>query len=418
MRAVVFSAVLLGACSSSEPPSSLATETGATDPTGALPCAVDDVLARRCRECHSSPTKHGAPMSLVTLADLHDASFSAKDEPVFRRIAARIHDDDQPMPQPPNARLDAHDMGVLDAWIAADAPAGDACTTAPAAADDTPKLSCTPDVHMTPASAYEMPADSDDRYVCYGFDVPIGDKRHVTAIAPKLDNQGIIHHLVLFEAPKSVPNTPGGCDLAAMYKWRLLYGWAPGTGALELPPEAGYPAEGTAHFVVQLHYSNPKKLDGQRDASGFEFCTTSTLRPHDADALVFGDDKFTIPARGALERNCDYTVADGLPDLHVFAALPHMHQIGAAISSNVGGVDLGTRDPWDFNNQIYVPVNATLHPGDVVHTRCAWKNPNDTPVTFGPYTTDEMCYSYTLYWPRIEASGWTWDSPVSHATCR
>src|SRR5438552_1530350 len=34
-----------------------------------LPCAVNDVLATRCQQCHSMPPKYGAPMPLVTWAD-------------------------------------------------------------------------------------------------------------------------------------------------------------------------------------------------------------------------------------------------------------------------------------------------------------------------------------------------------------
>jgi hypothetical protein len=396
---------------------------------GALPCDVDDVLARGCRQCHASPPQFGAPMPLVTLADLHAPAKSDPTQSVFQRVGARIHDDARPMPQPPNPRLDAKDTSTLDAWIAAGAPAGadGACTTAPTPPPPPVNpLSCTPDVHMKPATPFAMPADSDDRYACYGFDVPVPapGKRHMIAIAPHLDNTKIVHHAVLFQAPTSVSPTPLPCDFGAIFSWRMVYAWAPGSQPLELPPEAGFPLEGVAHYAVQVHYSNPSHLAAQSDATGFDFCTTPTLRTYDADALVFGDENFTIPPHGTLTRQCDTTWPASAGAVHVFAAMPHMHQIGTWIKTVLlapteagAPVDLGTRNPWDFGNQIYVPLTASLAPGQVVRTTCKWTNPQNTAVSFGPFTTDEMCNSYTLYYPRITAPTWTWNQPVDKGTC-
>ncbi len=198
-------------------------------------------------------------------------------------IGKRIHDAARPMPPPPNPALDAADLAVLDRWVAAGAPpaADGVQCIAPVAPVDAgrPSLNCKPDVTMLPASPYAMPKEATDLYICYGFDAPITGKRHLTAIAPKLDNTKIIHHLVLYDTDVVASTTPGSCDIAGLAKARLLYGWAPGTGNLELPIEAGYPIDGTRHFVVQIHYNNVKQLDGQTDNSGFEFCTpTSSAR--------------------------------------------------------------------------------------------------------------------------------------------
>jgi hypothetical protein len=402
--------------------------TSAPTETDALPCAVDDVFARNCRTCHGTTPRYGAPMSLVHESDL--VSTGSKDKTRFALVGERIHDDRRPMPPPPNARLDAADLATLDRWIAAGAPAAgpaDHCdapaAVPPAPGDDRPALSCKPDVTMKPASAFSMPKDASDLYICYGFDVPVTGKRHLTAIAPKLDNTKIIHHLVLYETDVVASTTPGSCDIAGLAKARLLYGWAPGTGNLELPPEAGYPVDGTRHFVVQMHYNNAKGLDGQTDASGFEFCTTDKLRANEADALTFGTESFTIPAKGTADVTCNYTWPTEAPSVHVFSALPHMHQLGDMIVTKQypGGtgaaVDLGGQASWDFNSQILVPVTATLKPGDRIETRCRWRNPTDMPVSFGPTTEDEMCFSYTMYYPRFAFDGWTYRTPASQSKC-
>jgi hypothetical protein len=64
-----------------------------------------------------------------------------------------------------------------------------------------------------------------------------------------------------------------------------------------------------------------------------------------------------------------------------------------------------------------VPVTATLHAGDTVRTRCAWKNPGDVPVTFGERTEDEMCFSFTMYWPRWDSPDWGWATPAASSRC-
>jgi len=69
---------------------------------GSLPCAVDKVLADNCRKCHSSPPQYGAPMPLVTLADLHAAAKSDPSRKVFELVPERIGNDQKPMPKTPN----------------------------------------------------------------------------------------------------------------------------------------------------------------------------------------------------------------------------------------------------------------------------------------------------------------------------
>ncbi len=422
--AYALAALALAACATQN---SVATSTSATEAV-ALPCAVDDVFARNCRTCHATTPRYGAPMSLVREADVLAAGTDGT--PRSELIGHRIHDDRRPMPPPPNARLDAADLATLDGWIAKGAPAaapGETCSApAPAATpgDGRPALSCKPDVTRLPASAFSMAEDSGDLYICYGFDVPVTGKRHLTAIAPKLDNTRIIHHLVLYETDVVASATPGSCDIAGLARARLLYGWAPGTGNLELPPEAGYPMDGTHHFVVQIHYNNAKHLAGQTDASGFEFCTTDKLRANDADALTFGTETFTIPPKSTTDVTCDYTWPATAPSVHVFSALPHMHQLGDMIGTTQfpsgaasKPVDLGGQASWDFNNQILVPVTATLNPGDRIQTRCRWRNPTDATVSFGPTTEDEMCFSYTMYYPRFAFDGWTYRTPATESKC-
>jgi hypothetical protein len=395
----------------------------AADGSG-LPCDVDTVLAQNCLECHGAPPAFGAPMSLVTHADVQAPSPSYPGQKIYQRIGVRIHDAQSPMPQPPNPALDTADTATLDTWIAAGAPAGSCSSTGSDAGIDTgPPLDCTPDLHVAPASAYAVPS-SGEAYVCYGLDVTVTSPRQVIAFSPRIDARAVVHHVSLLQSDTSVSSTPTPCPpLGAEGTWKPIYGWTPGVTNFEMPPEAGFPLTGTTHYVVQVHYSNTAGLAGQMDASGFELCSTSTLRPNDADVMAFGTTTFSIPPFGTLDITCDVEVPLYGDTTHLIAALPHMHELGKTISTQAypGGlgppVDLGTVPNWNFNRQSWLQIDDTLKPGDLVATRCAWINPTAAAVGFGESTSDEMCYSFTMYYPKIVDPSWSWVLPALDSVC-
>jgi hypothetical protein len=413
------SVLVLMACSTAP------TGTPSADGRG-LPCAVGDVLERHCHTCHGEAPQYGAPMSLVTYQDLVAPSPSDPSRPVFEVVGVRIHDDVRPMPKPPNPRLDAAETAALDAWIAAGAPegaAGQECAPPRAEPDPSGLLGCSPDLQIRPAAPYVLPADVSDALVCYGWESPHGSKRHITGLAPSISAKRQLHHVTLLQSDVAVSPIPGPCSPQAMGAWRPLYGWAPGASGLELPPEAGLPEGPGTHFVVQLHFANPSH-ERVEDQSGFDLCTTEQLRPNDADVMAFGTMEITVPPRGSLDVECSVPVpADGATT-HLFAAFPHMHELGTSIRTVVrpGGtgepVDLGTVTSWDLGNQTWLPIDYTLRPGDVVESRCSWSNPYDHGVGYGPTADDEMCFSYVMYFPRIEASTWHWSLPALYSTCR
>jgi cytochrome c551/c552 len=400
--------------------------------SGGLPCDVDAILQAHCQQCHAPKPVFGAPMPLVTWDDLHAPLKSDASKKVYEQVGVRIHDDKNPMPQPPNPRLSDADASVLDTWIAAGAPKGSGdCGGTGGSGGGTGTggtggagLSCTPDVKLQAATPWVMPKDTTDIYVCYGVDLTFDKKRQAIALAPLIDNATIVHHMLLFSAKSSYGSTPKPCSGSNM--GALIGVWAPGGGALELPPEAGYPLDGTAHFVLQVHYSNLMHLDGQKDLSGYQLCTTDQLRPNDADILAFGTWQFTVPAQGSADITCDLTLPGVTPTLHGIAGMPHMHKLGKALSTTLHkadgspDVDLGTANPWNFQSQVWTMLgdNAVLKPGDKVSTRCAWDNPTSSDVHFGETTSDEMCFGFLMYYPRIAVQGWQWGAPAAGSTCQ
>ncbi len=398
---------------------------------GGLPCEVERIVRDACWECHGTTPLYGAPMSLLAASDFHRKSVTKPAERVYERVLARTHDANARMPPPPKKPLGASDLAVLDGWIAGGARASSAACPAPLTEAGTKDREAPPITNLPPgcpnltlkaAAPYVMPETVPDQYVCYGVDLALPKKRHVTAFTPKIDNAVITHHAIVYLSPYAESGTPHVCGGGGAVGQRMIYGWAPGGGPFELPKEAGLPLEGTVHLVVQMHYSNLKKLADQSDQSSIELCTTDELRPNDADVIAFGSTTFQLPPRASHRVDCTLDIPANVPELTVFRSMPHMHTLGRSIGSvrERAGVPTPIDEvtAFNFGAQAWNDVSASLKGGDKVHTYCAWTNAGDTPVFFGEKTSDEMCYHFVMAYPRITAPGWSWDAPVSLADCK
>ncbi len=402
----------------------LPTGTAPTTKNG-LPCDVDSVLAKNCRSCHGDTPSFGAPMPLTSYETLVAPSKADPQKRMIDLVLKRIRDDAAPMPQAPNPRLSAADMATMDAWANAGAPRSEAACGGGTDSGTVAPLDCKPDMKIGPANAWAMPQAAKNEYVCYGVDVTADDDKHVIALAPRIENAKIVHHVLIFKSDTAYPTKPQECPSGGSLQWRLMYGWAPGAKNMVLPKEAGFALKKgqSTHFVVQVHYNNAQGLPAETDSSGFDLCTAAP-REFEADVLAFGTTRIDVPRKSSSDRTCTFNIPAALTDSkRIFAAMPHMHELGTAIETKLykGGtgapIDLGTVPNWDFNTQYWQPLDANIKSGDVVKTRCAWKNTTDTDVGFGENTEDEMCYSFTLYYPRIESNLWSWTLPAYSANC-
>jgi hypothetical protein len=389
-------------------------------------------------------------MSLVTWEDLNapvkpdpdGVAATSSTEPVYQMVETRIHLTANLMPPTSAANggqgLNAADLATLDNWVAAGAPKTDsvACTAIPDGGSlvpdaAPPTLSCaTNNLTIKSTSPWTEPANTDDIYVCYGFtasDLAAGATNHIVGMTPNIDNHNIVHHVLLFEADSAtssgVTTTPAPCSAGGSLQWRIVYGWAPGGGAMTTPPNVGFPYTSTTQFVVQIHYNNISGTHaGETDQSGFSFCTTDQPVQYDADVMAFGSMNFSIPPEGSLGWTCPLVLGSVYDGLHVFAAFPHMHQLGTGIATEqvlAGGgiIDMGRNDPWNFNTQIWFPLGTTLHQGDTVTTRCAWQNNTGSAVGFGQDTEQEMCYSFTAYYPKANLTAWALPAESTQGSC-
>lgn len=88
-------------------------------PTG-LPCDIQSTLQSYCTSCHSSPPKNGAPIPLVTYAQL--AATSPKGGNYAERSVIRMKDAGALMP--PNGGVPAGEISGFEAWVTGGMPMG------------------------------------------------------------------------------------------------------------------------------------------------------------------------------------------------------------------------------------------------------------------------------------------------------
>ena len=89
---------------------------------GGLPCEVAQLISSHCIGCHGSPPAGGAPMPLLTRADLLASSPRDSTLSQAQRSVIRMRATSSPMPPsgpPPAALVDA-----FEAWVTAGLPAG------------------------------------------------------------------------------------------------------------------------------------------------------------------------------------------------------------------------------------------------------------------------------------------------------
>lgn len=101
-------------------------------PHSGFPCAVDDVLARKCRRCHTVPTRHGAPFVFLTW---EDAQQKRADQPLTALIGRAVRSGFMPYKIDANPKVEPlteEEKKIILDWVDAGAPRQDCDSGAPA----------------------------------------------------------------------------------------------------------------------------------------------------------------------------------------------------------------------------------------------------------------------------------------------
>jgi hypothetical protein len=409
---------------------------------GILPCSVSKTLASNCQNCHGAMPV-GAPMPLVTYADLQKPAISQPTRKVWELVKERIHDTKRPMP--PVMPLAAADLAELDGWLAGGAltgPASDATCATPAGGPTMGALSnssrdfsvgaLTPEigetcyefkVHgaQTAGDTSKFDITPGEFYEQFYYKIPWQANSVATAYATVADNGPVLHHWLLFstnEAQAEGAHIQAPLPTLIGTDPMLLAGWAVGGPNVVAPPDVGFelPEPGVRTINVQWHFYNSTDKP-QQDASKVQICTVPKATKKNIASITwtgtedlngnkwFGGAGMPAHMKSTFTTTC--TPGRGglaaTDSIHIIGFEPHMHRIGKHMSTSVkhadGKMEMIFDKPFVFGNETHYTADFELKPGEQLVTSCSFDNDNDFGVPFGESTDTEMCYNFTFAYP-------------------
>ena len=206
----------------------------------------------------------------------------------------------------------------------------------------------------------------------------------------------------------------------------VVASWAIGGGRVVFPNGTarvfgGSGSDAIRYVLLERHFNNNiATVAALRDDSGFRLFTT-TAAPTKGEVGIFlagipVSGLFTIGSNGMYNHvaRCPgacTTRLFGSQEMRMFAYFPHQHTTGRAsfVRHVRNGVELPplTSTPfYDFDFQVFNWMNnftRVVKPGDDLVVECVYDTRGRTnPTAMGEATTDEMCFMYFLYYPKMD----------------
>jgi hypothetical protein len=399
------------------------TTTVSGDGLNDLPCGVVQALASNCQKCHASEPVFGAPMPLVSHADLQKPSKSNPSLTVAQASVKRLNDAAAPMP--PGANITATERTLLVDYLsngkAPPAPADGTCTVTQTRSDEylhtgvtaAPGETCYDFVNhggqtRDDKSKYNVIAG--EHYEEFLFEVPWGPGMVATKFASKLDNIKVAHHWLFYSTDKTAGDGSHSTTIGTVIgsDATLLAGWAVGGDNVIFPADMGLELPASGILNAQWHYYNQGN-ETEPDSSAVQVCVApASSKTNVAGITWLGTENFNglfgMPAHtmSNFEGTC---VNDSDGPITIWGFTPHMHKLGRHMKSVIhrkdGKLETVFDRPFDFNAQITYPVTPmiVLEKGESISSTCTFDNITDGAVPYGPSTDQEMCYNFTISYP-------------------
>ncbi|XP_062583183.1 uncharacterized protein LOC134244942, partial [Saccostrea cucullata] len=259
-------------------------------------------------------------------------------------------------------------------------------------------------------------------YTCMVVEVPEVGDHHMVANTPLIDNDHVMHHMLLYGCQgDAVPklNTPYECGMEASLECRELIGlWQVGLQGECMHRDAGFRfgKNGYRHIALQMHWTNKQERSDYRDGSGMRIFYTTSLRQHDAGTLWVGQMFLEIPPQmpdvavsGVCTSECTSKIFED--NLNVIGAFNHMHLLGKGQNvehfrngKRIGVLTNDTHYSYNSPAQKSFDVPIVVKPGDELKTTCTFNSEGVRKYTFfGKGTHDEMCFAFIKYYPKQKA---------------
>ncbi|XP_052692764.1 DBH-like monooxygenase protein 2 homolog isoform X1 [Crassostrea angulata] len=273
-------------------------------------------------------------------------------------------------------------------------------------------------------------------YFCMTFELPQDGDYHMIATKPVIDNEYVMHHILLFGCGESVTKAdtvPSSCGMGQSGCQTLIGAWAVGANGECSHKDVGFRIgqNGFKYAMMQFHWNNYERRSDYKDSSGMTLYYTPNRRPNDAGIMMIGQTFLEIPPRKEhVEATSVCTAADTWMILkgpvYVTRALNHMHYLGREqyidLYRNGAKVTTLTNEPdysYDRPRFIEFEESIQIFPGDEIRTRCVFKSTTKSVTTFqGDGTSDEMCFGFLTVHPlsnarSLHCSSWKNASMVS-----
>jgi hypothetical protein len=257
------------------------------------------------------------------------------------------------------------------------------------------------------AGPYDVAAGS-EKYFC--FATTLNEAAGVAVTKFDVFNGASVHHMALFKTLAPEPEGFTECPVLIKQTWLPLVAGGRNTTGLTLPAGAGFQLGARDQVLIQLHLLNATSdaRPGEKTFVNMTYADNpSAITP--AGIYALGSMTIDIPAGSngyTVTSSCNVTH----PPLNLFAAFPHMHQIGTSITLERGtsATDakmIYQRNPWVFGDQPMDPLPLTINTGDFLRATCTYNNPGATDVVYGESSMNEMCYMVLFYTPYDHLDG-------------
>jgi hypothetical protein len=233
-----------------------------------------------------------------------------------------------------------------------------------------------------------------DMYTNFTFMPPWQGMMYARSYRVLTGNADVIHHWLFYKNNTAGPDGDISPSIGAHPNGELVHGWAPGGSDLYFDSDVGLEMPGDVAYTLETHHNNATGSP-KPDNSGLEVCVTPTAPKNVASLSWLGTDAISgTSATGTC------TPTSNVP-VHIIGVQPHMHTKGIHMSGEITRVD-GKKEmlhdaPFDFAFQHSYDANTVLMPGESIKTTCKY----NAPTSFGEGTNDEMCYLFTLYYPKL-----------------